>query len=196
MREAHDLAARVWPSTYTCRVSRHDFTLPQLSACLVVREQLRLSYRKAEALLRGAPGWLAAVGLARAPGHDTPWRAFGVLVETRRVNRMPDLFARLFAAARLLPALAAAAPLTIDSTCYEERHRSPHYDRACRKTELRDGGKYADEVDPAEANRSRSLKARRMPELALAVASGCHLVLAARARTGTGSDGPDFEAEG
>jgi hypothetical protein len=88
--------------------------------------------------------------------------------------------------------LTAIRPLTIDSTCFEERHRSRHYDRVCRKLKLRDGGKYAEKVDPAEVNASRSRRARRMPKLALAVASGCHLVLAARAGTGAGSDSPDF----
>ena len=197
MREAHALAERVWPAAYSAPTSRHDFTLPQLFACLVVREQLKLSYRKAEALLRDAPDWLAAIGMSRAPDHNTLWRAFGLLVETRRANRMLDLFAELFAAARLLPKLSAARPLTVDSTCYERRHRSRHYDRACRKIRLPEGAKYAEKTrvleTDADANRSRSLAARRMPKLALAVASGCHLVLAARVHTGTGSDAPDFD---
>ena len=139
MRQAHDLARRVWPATYSCAWSRHDFTRPQLFACLVVREMLKLSYRKAEALLRDSPHWLAGIGMARAPDHNTLWRAFGVLVEARRANRMLDLFAELFAAARLLPRLAAAEPLTLDSTCFERRHRSRHYDRVCRKMRLRLG---------------------------------------------------------
>jgi hypothetical protein len=196
MRLAHDLAGRVWPATYSCPWSRHDFTLPQLFACLVVREMLKLSYRKAEALLRDSPQWLAAVGLTRAPDHNTMWRAFGMLTETRRVNRMLDLFAELFAAARLLPRLATVKPLTIDSTCFERRHRSGHYDRACRKMTLPDGAKYARETravrTEAQVNRARSLAVRQMPKLALAVAAGCHLVLAARAHTGAGSDAPDF----
>jgi hypothetical protein len=76
MREAHRLASRVWPtSAHPC--SRHDFTLPQLFACLVVREMMKLSYRKAEALLRDAPHWLADIGMSRAPDHNTLWRAFG-----------------------------------------------------------------------------------------------------------------------
>ncbi len=197
MRQAHDLARRVWPATYTCAWSRHDFTLPQLFACLVVREVLKLSYRKAEALLRDSPHWLAEIGMSRAPDHNTLWRAFGVLVETRRVNRMLDLFAELFAAARLLPALSAVKPLALDSTCFERRHRSRHYDRVCRKMNLPDGAKYARKTRATrteeEVNRSRSLAARQMPKLALAVASGCHLVLAARVHTGAGSDAPDFE---
>ena len=39
---------------YSSKFSRHDFTLPQLFACLVVKEHQRLSYRDAEALLRAA----------------------------------------------------------------------------------------------------------------------------------------------
>ncbi len=153
---------------------------------------MKLSYRKAEALLRDAPHWLAMIGMARAPDHTTLWRAFALVAETRRVDRMLDLMADAFARAGLLRALRSASPLTIDSTCFEERHRSRHYDRACRKMRLRGGGKYAAKADPAAANAARSRKARRMPKLALAVASGCHVALAARARTGAGSDSPDF----
>ena len=193
LREAHAFALKVWPNLYSSPWSRRDFTLPQLFACLVVREQLGLSYRKAEALLRDAPHGLAQVGMTRAPDHNTLWRAFAVVAATRRVNRMLDLMAAAFARAGLLRALRSIDPLTIDSTCFEERHRSRHYDRACRRMKLRDGGKYGEKVDPAEVNASRSRKARRMPKLALAVASGCHLVLAARAHTGTGSDSPDFQ---
>jgi hypothetical protein len=132
------------------------------------------------------------IGMTRAPDHNTLWRAFARVAETRRVNRLLDLMAAAFARAKLLRALTAVRPLTIDSTCFEERHRSHHYDRVCRKMRLRDGGKYAGKVAPAEVDASRSRKARRMPKLALAVASGCHLVLAARAGTGAGSDSPDF----
>jgi hypothetical protein len=193
LRDSHEFALRVWPNLYSSPWSRHDFTLPQLFACLVVREQLSLSYRRAEALLRDSPHWLGVIGMARAPDHNTLWRAFALVAETRRVNRMLDLMAEAFAREGLLRALRSVNPLTIDSTCFEERHRSHHYDRVCRKMKLRDGGKYAEKDDPAEVNASRSRKARRMPKLALAVASGCHLVLAARAHTGTGSDSPDFQ---
>lgn len=213
MREAHRLASRVWPS-YAHPCSRHDFTLPQLFACLVVREMLCLSYRRAEALLRDSPHWLADIGMARPPDHNTLWRAFGVLVESKEVGRMLDLLAGLFARERLLGLLAK--PLTIDSTCYERRHRSRHYDRVCRKMRLPEGGKYGRGGRGAgpgarpsrkrrrkrpkrkrtwskRVNRSRSAKLREMPKLSLAVASACHLILAARARTGNGSDAPDFD---
>ena len=92
MRRAYALGRRVWPD-HGSRFSRRDFTRPQLFACLVVRESLRLSYRKAEAFLRDVPDWLAAVGLARAPDHNTLWRAFAALLTGRRVERALDLLA-------------------------------------------------------------------------------------------------------
>ena len=51
VRAAHALGRRCL-RTYSWKFTRHDFTLPQLFACLVVREQMRLSYRGAEELLR------------------------------------------------------------------------------------------------------------------------------------------------
>jgi hypothetical protein len=151
---------------------------------------LKLSYRKAEKLLRDSPDWLRDIGMSKAPDHNTLWRAFGVLVQTKRVNRMLDLLANLFKEARLLR--LSKKPLTIDSTCYERRHRSRHYDRVCRKMHLREGGKYTERT-AEDVNRSRSIKVRQMPKLALAVASACHMILAARTHIGNGSDQPDFE---
>jgi hypothetical protein len=48
MLQAYDLGQRIWPD-YRSEFSRQDFTQPQLFACLVVREGLKLSYRRAEA---------------------------------------------------------------------------------------------------------------------------------------------------
>lgn len=42
-------------------------------------------------------------------------------------------------------------------------------------------------------NRRRGRTVRRLPKLSLAVASACHLILAARATTGAGGDQPFFE---
>lgn len=50
-RPVRPSSSRIWP-TYSHDLSRHDST--QLFACLVVREMLKLSYRKAEAMLRDA----------------------------------------------------------------------------------------------------------------------------------------------
>ena len=53
MRAAWFLARGVLPD-YFSKFSRHDFTVPQLFACLIVKEQQRKPYRDIEALLRDA----------------------------------------------------------------------------------------------------------------------------------------------
>ena len=192
LHRAYELGHRVWPG-HASRFSRHDFTRPQLFACLVVRESLRLSYRKAEAFLADVPDWLASIGMTQVPDHNTLWRAFGALLATREIKRALDRMAN--DAKGELSAGLRAKPLTIDSTCYEPRHRTRHYDRVCRKMDLKPGRKYRQKpgkYGPAvNASRSRNLK--RMPKLALATAAASHRILAARASIGNGSDAPDFE---
>ncbi len=139
LRRAYELGQRVWPD-YGSPFSRHDFTRPQLFACLVVRESLRLSYRKAEAFLADVPDWLASIGMNHAPDHNTLWRAFAALLASREIKRALDRMAN--DAGGELSAGLRAKPLTIDSTCYEPRHRSRHYDRICRKMDLKTGQKY------------------------------------------------------
>ena len=139
LRVAYDLARPVLPER-TSQFSRHDFTLPQLFACLVLREMLRLSYRKAEVFLRDALDWLADIGLTKPPDHNTLWRAFGALCTLRRLNRMLDLQAQLFRQAHRLK--LRDKPLALDSTCYEPHHRSRHYDWRCRKLGLAPGAKF------------------------------------------------------
>ena len=173
--------------------SRHDFTQPQLFACLVLRESLRLSYRKTEAFLTDVPHWLAAIGMARAPDHNTLWRVFAQLLKPRKVKRALDLMAR--DAESELRRDLRAKPLSIDSTCYEPHHRSRHYDRVCRKMDLKPGQKYAINLGKygKAVNASRSRKLKRMPKLALATAAASHRILAAKASIGSGSDAPDFD---
>ena len=186
------MGCEVWPG-YDSRFSRHDFTRPQLFACLALRESLRLSYRKTQAFLVDVPQWTAEVGMKRAPDHNTLWRAFGALFKKGRVKRALDLMAT--EAQEELSIGLKAKPLTIDSTCYEPRHRSKHYDRVCRKMDLRPGKKYAQKPGKygAAVNASRSRQLRRMPKLALAVAAASHRILAVRAGIGNGSDCPDFQ---
>jgi hypothetical protein len=191
MRVAYHLARRLLPQ-HSCKFSRHDFTLAQLFACLVVREFFDLSYRRAEALLADSPAWLADIGLAKAPDHNTLWRAFDALLKRHRCQRMLDLLAQLFAEAKLLTVLRRRRrPLAIDSTCFEQRHRSMHYDRRCRRMAddpLKRPGKWGERV-----NAARSRRVLRLPKLSIAVDSGSHVILAAKARIGNGSDAPDFD---
>lgn len=188
---AHRLASRLLPE-HSCKFSRHDFTLAQLFACLVVREFFGLSLRRAEALLADSPQWLADIGLTHAPDHNTLWRAFHALLVTRRCTRMLDLLAQLFAEAKMLATHRSNKPLAIDSTCFEQHHRSGHYDRRCRHMAADNAGKGPGKWGKT-VNAARGRRLRRMPKLAIAVDSACHLILAAKVRIGNGSDAPDFD---
>src|SRR5687768_13308212 len=102
MRAAHALGCRCLRK-YSSKFSRHDYTMPQLFACLVVREQMRLSYRGAEALLRDGRAWCRAIGMKhKTPDHTSLARAARVILNGRRVTRMLDLLAEWFTLARKL----------------------------------------------------------------------------------------------
>jgi len=195
LRAAYRLGLRVLPD-HASGCARHDFTLPQLFACLVLREFYGLSYRRTERLLRDSPQWLADLGTPAAPDHNTLWRASGAIVTARRVNRMLDVQAAASARAGLLR--LSRKPLALDSTCFEQRHRSAHYDRRCRQMQSRGGGAAGagPPVKPgkygASVNASRRRRVSALPKLSLAVAAACHLILAAKVRAGNGSDAPDF----
>jgi hypothetical protein len=199
LNAAHRLGLELLPD-YSCKFSCHAFTLAQLFACLVLREFFGLSYRRTEALLRDSPAWLTDIGLAVAPDHNTLWRAFDVILKEGRVNRALDRLAEHFAEAGLLR--LSSKPLAMDSTCFERQHRSDHYDRRCRQMagKRKTPGRPKDARTPEKpgkwgksVNASRSRQLRSMPKLAVAVASACHVILAAKTRIGNGSDAPDFD---
>jgi IS5 family transposase len=193
LNAAYRLALLVFPS-HSCKCSRQDFTLPQLCACLVLRQFYGLSFRKTEQLLSDSPQWLADIGLAEAPDHNTLWRAFNGLLKTRRINRMIDQTSNRFARAKLLQLWRK--PLTLDSTCFERHHRSLHYDRRCRQIAAKRAGQSKNAEKPgtwgASVNAARRRTVATMPKLSMAVASSCHLILAVKAQIGNGSDAPDF----
>src|SRR5215212_3803400 len=116
MLVAHGLARAVLPE-HTSKFSRKDFTLPQLFACLVVKEQQKRSYRQAEALLRDAEHWCHAIGMRRAPDHNTLCRAAAVLLRKFNVRKLLDALARFAATARLLG--LSRKPLAGDSSTFE-----------------------------------------------------------------------------
>jgi Transposase DDE domain len=177
MLVAYRLAEQSLPK-YSHRFSRKDFTLPQLFACLAVREHQNKSYRGVEALLRDAQHWCKDIGMRRVPDHNTLCRAFHAIVGEKNAARMLDLLARWFEQAGLLGRV-----LGIDSSLYDTHHRSRHYEQRRRHYSTSDKRR-------ADVRRSRS--AKRTPKLAIAADTRCHAVLAARARTGMGSDCRDF----
>ena len=178
MRVAYVLASRCLPD-HASKFSRKDFTLPQLFACLVVREHQRKTYRGAEALLRDAEPWCRDIGMTKAPDHNTLCRAFHALHLSRRGERLLDRLAQWFALARQLGVTVA-----IDSTLYDTHHRSRHYEQRCRR--------YASH-ERATAEKRRSRSAKRTPKLATCCDTRSHVILSARSRIGMGSDARDFE---
>jgi hypothetical protein len=181
MRMAWCFARRTLDS-YSNKYSRHDFTLAQLFACLVIRELLGLSYRKLEAFLRDTPDWMADLGMVRVPDHNTLCRASARLLKEPVVKKLLDEQIALAAHARLLG--LSRKPLAIDSSMYESHHVSRHYElrrsRAARKHKK-------------DRKSKRNLTVRSLPKLALAVDCRSHLALSLWTGSGMGSDSPQFE---
>ncbi len=183
---AYELAKLFLPN-YSSKFSRKDFTLPQLFACFVLREHQKKSYQGVEALLEDCPNWRAEIGLIRTPDSNTLWRAFQHLVKPGGINRMLDQMA-VWAKQRGL-IRGRIKPVALDSTMFESHHVSRHFEKRQRQT-ARQNRKKAAKI---QANRRRRAVVKRLPKLSLAVASASHLILAARATTGSGGDQPFFK---
>src|SRR5437762_1706343 len=186
MLVAHHLACQCLPR-YSSKFSRHDFTLRQLFACLVLREHQRQSYRGCEALLRDAEHWCHAIGMRKAPDHNTLCRAFGVVVTGRLMNKALDVLARWFSLARVLR--LSDKPVSLDTTCFESRHVSRHYELRRGQTDAAAGrGRGGGQKPDAGGSRTRRRCTKKLPKAGFAVASACHAILAARSSTGAGAD--------
>jgi hypothetical protein len=72
------------------RHSPKKFTLPQLFACLVPKEFLRLDYRKLSALLEDTPCLAASIGLEPIPHFTTFQKAAKRLLASTRAQRLLD----------------------------------------------------------------------------------------------------------
>ncbi len=189
MRVAFRLGNKHLPM-YASKYSRKDgCTLPQLFACLVLREFYHLSYRRTEALLRDSKDLCRAIRITSPPDHNTLCDsrccdAFGTLCKIETFAPMLDELAAAFEKAGLLR--LDDKPLAADSTRYESHHVSRHFERRKRQTD-----KDKPPAEPSESTRSETNK--RLPKLGIAVACACHLILSLWAGTGSGSDHPHFD---
>ena len=149
LKLAYEFGVEVLP-TYFSPFSRRDApTKPQLFACLVLREHQGKSFRGVEALLADSPQWLADIGLAKAPDHNTLSRAFEEFVGPDLAHSMLDLMAKLAASRKLLRG-DGLKPLTLDSSMFESRHVSRHFEQRKRDTAAAE----------AKAKRGKRLKKR------------------------------------
>ena len=127
-------------------------------------------------MLRDAEHWCHAIGMSRAPDHNTLCRAARVLLDKWKTDKLLDVVARLAATARMLK--LSTKPLAGDSSYYEDRHVSRYFEFRRGRGGGRNG---------------RRRKVKLTPKLAIGVASACHLILSAWAGTGGGGDHPQFE---
>lgn len=133
IRVAHALGREVFPE-YWHPFAPRKFTVPQLFACLVLKEFLRLDYRKLSALLEDAPSLGAAIGLKSTPHFTTFQKAACRLLRSRHVRRVLDQTVRVAQTTGLLRRRIAQAAL--DGTGFETRHISAYFvkrrERACK----------------------------------------------------------------
>ena len=183
MRVAFEVGRRCLPS-HSSKFSRHDFTLPQLFACLVLREHQKQTYRGLEALLLDTPQWCHEIGMSKVPDHNTLCRAFGVIVRRASLRRMLDLLVAWFAKLGKLKNL-----LAIDGSYYEERHASGYYKQRCRRIDRAKHPKTPDK----RGSYTRSASVSVVPKLVIGVDTASHAVLAAQASSGMCGDGRSFE---
>src|SRR5271170_454698 len=130
LKLAYALGVEVLPR-YFSPFSRHGFTKPQLFACLVLREHQKKSFRGIEALLVDSPQWLTDIGLSKAPDHNTLCRAFKEFVDPDLADSMFELMAKLARSRKLLRG-DGLKPLTLDSSMFESRHVSRHFEHRQR----------------------------------------------------------------
>ncbi len=185
MLVAHHLACAALPS-YTCKFSRHEFTLPQLFACLCCKTLLKRSYRGIEAVLRDAEHWCRVIGMKKVPDHNTLCRAAGVLLRMCSVGKLLDAVTRWAALHRAWG--LSVKPLAGDSSMFELHHVSRHFEKRRRRESRRSHRRRM-----AGKQRDPAPRLRQLPKLAVGVAAFSHLILSAWCGTGSGSDSPHFE---
>jgi hypothetical protein len=110
------------------------FTLPQLFACLALKEFLRLDYRKLAAILEDSPSLAAAIGLKSIPHFTTFHKAAQRLLLAPHARRLLDETVSTAKSIGLVrPRVTWAA---MDGTGFETRHISAYFvqrrERACK----------------------------------------------------------------
>lgn len=114
-------SARPCMATYGSLKSRHDFTLPQLTACLVLKAYTKSTYRQTCELLSTSPALREAIGLDKTPHFTT-------LQKQANTAGMAEVIGTIVG--QVLAEIGAAAEaedLAIDSTGMQIGSASLHY---------------------------------------------------------------------
>ena len=144
--------------TYSHLFSPKKFTQPQLFACLVLKEFLRLDYRKLSALLEDAPGLAGLIGLGSIPHFTTFQKAHDRLLSSRRAQRLLDETVAGAVKHKLMKRKVKLA--AIDGTGFESRHVSVYYAKRKEKT-----------------SENKGRKRRRFPKAGIVCDCQSHLIL-------------------
>lgn len=122
-------AARSALPNYAHLKSPRKFTQPQLAACLIVKEFLRVDYRGLQARLAEWSDLRAVLGLARVPHFTTLCAASRRLLTKAMADALLAATLALCRKSRLLPRRSKLA--AIDSTGLESRHVSTYFTHRC-----------------------------------------------------------------
>jgi hypothetical protein len=167
-RLAHEVSGRTLPER-AHRFAPKRYTQPQLLACLLVKEYLRLDYRTAQETLELSDGLREALGLAAVPDYTTLWRF-------ARDKATADAVAGALAeTVRLLKASGHDPPpgpplVAVDSTGLFCGHASRYFEHRAR----------------------RERKQRAYQKWAAALWTGPQLLLAQLSKPGPCGDYPDL----
>jgi transposase len=160
--------------TYSHLFSPKKFTQPQLFACLVLKEFLRLDYRKLSALLADCPKLAAAIDLEKVPHFTTFQKAHDRLLGSRRAQRLLDETVAGAVRHKLMKRKVKLA--AIDGTGFESRHVSHYYAKRKEKT---------------AGNKGR--KRRRFPKAGIVCDCQSHVILAIAPGRGPMPDDKHFK---
>lgn len=111
--------------------SPKKFTQPQLLACLVIKEFLRLDYRGIHGLLMEWSDLREVLGLTQVPHYTTLCAADRRLLGKAKADALLDAVLDRCRKAKLLGRCTRHA--AIDSTGLESRHVSAYYTRRCQR---------------------------------------------------------------
>ena len=155
---------------YSHRFSPKKFTQPQLFACLVLKEFLKLDYRGLSALLSDSPELCKAIELKQVPHYTTFQKASKRLLRFRRAKRMLRCTVGMAKNCHVLKSKCALAAM--DGTGLESHHASTYYVRRCAKGQ----------------ETKQKLTYTRFPKMGIVCDCKSHMVLAVVPGRGPGPD--------
>ncbi|MCA1686476.1 MAG: IS5 family transposase [Planctomycetia bacterium] len=175
LRVAYDAACQALPA-HRRRFSPKKFTQPQLMACLVLKEFLRLDYRGFTEHLADHPDLAGLIGLKVVPHYTTFQKAAARLLKAAPARLMFD--AVLDRALRDKVRNRAVPLAAVDGTGMESRHVSRYYVKRRSRT----------------GSGTQETTYSKYPKVVLVTDCRTHLVLAAVPGRGPASDLVSFQA--